>query len=183
MTVISELSKAVTWPITALVLAYIFKKQICKLVDWITSFKKFQYDKLLVDSTLDDAKNAALKNDVKQESEFLKLEALPPRKRILKAWEIIESQIADIAKLYGIDGPLIKGYKPYNYHTVAAKLVNDGFAPVSITSVMQELEKLKNLIANDSVGYINEKQANDYYLLALVVYGHLDHAVNSLKKN
>lgn len=190
LTFISEISKAFAWPLVSVILALVFKKPICKLIGFITSVQKVQYDKILLEFgiKLNEAKSEAIsiskdnkaEIDIPQIDEF---ESLPPKLIILELWQQIERKIFEIANLQGANGPLIKGYKGYNENVVIGYLIKQKIVPENLGGIIRNLRILRNQAVHVFGDDITEKQVKDYYWVFHEVYYVLDNAKKALENN
>ena len=148
LTFISELTKALAWPIAVVSISVLFKKQIVLLLSRLRKGKvgsaEFEFEEAI--KHLDEsASELAISTESKVGMPLIKLVTSNPRAAILEAWLELEEKAIDLALRLDLVRPTARRYP----EGALKGIRKAGILSNSNLNVLEELQYLRNQAAHD----------------------------------
>lgn len=168
LTFISELVKACVWPLTLLVIVFIFRKRISDLFGFIESIK-YKEIEILFRKQLDALKIEAQIADFPPSDnisrEDLVLAENNPVQLVLKAW--IEVEEVALSRLKILLPKSDKHYEKLSRETAVRRLLFSGALSPSSNKLLENLNHFRNQVVHAPSFSISTMDALDYLSLTL----------------
>ena len=181
-----RLLDVLVWPVTALILAAVFRRDLAKLVTRLSSFKYREFEANF-DRELREAKQGAgsvrtgkieapiSSPEPTQYEQLLRIAETSPRAAIAEAWRHVELAAADAARVARIDAP------PRSSVTLVVRsLVREGVFSESAVEVFDRLRRLRNDAVHAPDFALDYVEVEPYIELALRLAQELFHAGNAV---
>jgi hypothetical protein len=145
LTFIVELTKALAWPITFVVVALLFRKQLISLLGALKKGKvgpaEFEFEREVrqIESAAADLPSAPTSSEVAREA------ASNPRGAVLEAWLKLEDQAIDLALSRGLTNATARRYALGAINGIR----KSGLLKDEYLRVLEELQELRNRAAHD----------------------------------
>ena len=140
-----ELVKVLAWPVTAVVLAHLFRDQITMLLRNIKRGKigsaefEFEREMQAIESRVPDLPSLSRPTSVAKEA------TINPRGTVLEAWLKLEDKVIDLAMERGLTNATARRYAPASLKAVR----KSGLLPEAHLDLLSELQELRNRAAHD----------------------------------
>lgn len=184
MDILVKLVEALAWPITILIIIFLFKKELAKIFTRLSSFKYKEFEaqfNLGLDTAEEKAKELPIeqRGDIKLtgsaevvfDSKYARLREiakLSPRSAISSAWFEVENV------LYEINKESLKYNAPsFKLSQVLNDLVKKELISNSANDIFRELRQLRNQSVHYPEFAINQDEAERYIDVALKLSGEL----------
>ncbi len=168
LTFLSEIVRSVAWPITAIIVAYVFRGPLAKLMPLVRSLRvrdlEVTFGKELAKARAEIEEVPVSREDEEKErdkfTELRDLANLHPPAAIIESWKLIENELRQLAE--AIDRPELAKTPA----KVFFELRQDGRFGSNVGSLFNRLRRLRNDAAHESDFRVTEGQATEYVDLA-----------------
>jgi hypothetical protein len=149
LTFLAEITKALAWPVTAVVLAVLFRSELRALLSRLKKGKvgsaEFEFKEEVEELAKDIAEVSPQAKPVALKPETVNLATLNPRAAMLTAWIEIEVALTKLAEKHGLLSPQMRR-NPTNLvrNLARAELIPKAYAPGFIA-----LYRLRNQAAHE----------------------------------
>jgi hypothetical protein len=171
LTFISELTKALVWPVTLVVLVLLTRGHLARLLALLQRFKykdfEFDFGRQIEVAKADAAE--ALGEAPRQqgepspaESRLVRLAEISPRAAVLEAYTAVEIEAMDAARRIGMPGefPQTLTFRALKY------LENSGYLDDALVSLLRDLRGLRNQAAHSPEYALTIRSALEYIQLS-----------------
>ena len=149
LTFITELVKAAAWPITAVVVAILFRTEFRALLGRLKKGKvgaaEFEFQEQVAELAKDIAEVSTANQPVTLDAETIRLAMSNPRGVLVSAWFEIESALKNLAQKHG----LLDAQNQRSPSTLVRALAKADLIPMSHAPGFTGLYRLRNQAAHD----------------------------------
>ncbi|WP_185266471.1 hypothetical protein [Halopseudomonas xiamenensis] len=145
LVLVVELVKALAWPVTAVVLALLFRDQVAMLLRNIKRGKigsaefEFEREMQAIEARVPDLPSLPPPASAAKDA------TANPRGTVLEAWLKLEDKVIDLAMERGLTNATARRYAPASLQAVR----KSGLLPEAHLSLLSELQELRNRAAHD----------------------------------
>lgn len=170
-----ELIKAVAWPVTAIVLALLFRGQVVSLLRSIKRGKigsaefEFEREVQAIEASVPDLPSLPPPISAAKDA------TANPRGTVLEAWLKLEDRVIDLAMRRGLTNATARRYPSGSLQA----LRRSGLLPESHLNLLSELQDLRNRAAHDPDFAPDPDSVLSYVRLAADLEGHLESLASS----
>ena len=172
----------IAWPISIIVLAYLFRKDISKGLAKLTKIKykdleaEFsetikQIEEQMPELQLEDEGDVYNQSLVRQREEIQSLGRASPRAAILEAWLELERTLLRAAQYKDI--PIDRDIR-----RVTQELVKHSPLTATVSDLVDSLRRLRNLAVHETEFDLTQNAVDEYIYRALNVAVHIDFITN-----
>ena len=145
LTFTAELVKALAWPVSILVMAFLFRKQLVFLLQAMKKGKigpaefEFELGVEALSANITDLPSAPADQSI------IRYAAMHPRAAVLEAWLRLEDQAIDLAMSLGLTNATARRYAPASIRAVK----ESGLLKAGHMEVFERLHELRDRAAHD----------------------------------
>ncbi|OGU66552.1 MAG: hypothetical protein A2499_17105 [Stygiobacter sp. RIFOXYC12_FULL_38_8] len=192
MEIIVKLIESLAWPVTVLIIVFIFRKELTKVVSRLSNLKykdfeaQFNNDLANIEkktSQLSIKSSGSLKISGSAEIVFnsnydrlLEIAKLSPRAAIMSAWFEVENAI------YSLNKETVNQQAPsFKQSQIISELVNKNVLAETVIDIFRDLKQLRNQAVHYPEFALTQKEAEKYIDLALKLSSELLRVKNQVK--
>ncbi|NHN37199.1 hypothetical protein G8764_07850 [Pseudomaricurvus alcaniphilus] len=188
LTFVSEIVKAIAWPVSAVIAMLILRKPIVELVPLMKKIKykeielEFSRDlmNLKAEVQLSSTKEMIKEEDIERDARMQNVLSLSTRSAIMEAWLELEASAIEAAVSLWDDSPT---NALRNMHIIGESLVRNGVLDSQQLKIFNKLRELRNKSAHVAELYLSESDAKEYIKMARNLSSHIKNNVKNNKQN